>query len=67
MKSVAIETILFQVLLIRDFDILGLGGSGENLMLSAERRVLICISVLKIKQHKNFEIFVDYFKNVSLI
>lgn len=36
MKSVEIETILFKVLLIRDFDILGLGGSGENLMLSPE-------------------------------
>lgn len=31
-----IETVLFMVLLIQDFEILGLGGAGENLMFSPE-------------------------------
>lgn len=64
-----IETILFMILLIQDFEILGLGGAGENLVFSPQWRIPICISVLKkkTKQTLRWDFSWTILKIVSLI
>jgi hypothetical protein len=49
-----VERILSKVLINEDFEILGLGGAGEDLMHSPQWRVPICISVLR-KQNRHLD------------